>query len=166
MRRKSSAEMIASRIEKLRAVMPDVTFTADIIVGFPGENEADFQETAAFLKKINLLDCHIFAFSPRPDTEAASMPDQISAEIKAEREKILSAIIRSSTQSVIEGYLGKTVTVLFEEEKGGFAIGHTANFIPVYTERFENCHNSLVNIKITKLKNGKLYGERITGGAK
>lgn len=164
MRRKSNADVIKARIKKLRAAMPDVTFTADVIVGFPGESDEDFAKTAAFLEEINLLDCHIFAFSPRPDTEAAEMPDQISSEVKASREKILSDIIKASTQNVIEAYVGKAVTVLFEEEKAGFAIGHTANFIPVYTESFENCHNTLANIVITRAEDGKLYGNFPIGG--
>lgn len=163
MRRKSSAEMIRARIEKLRRALPDVTFTADIIVGFPNETDGDFAETAAFLREIDLLDCHIFAFSPRPDTEAASMPNQVPTEVKSAREKTLAAIVAKSKQKVIAPYVGKTVTVLFEEEKDGYAVGHTANFIPVCTEPFDDCHNTLANITVTRAENGRLYGKRLGG---
>ena len=162
MRRKSNAEMMRSRVQKLRAAMPDVTFTADVIVGFPGETDEDFAETAAFLETVTLLDCHIFAFSPRPGTEAAELPDQIPSEVKSSREKTLMAIQASATVRVLSDYVGKTVTVLVEEEKDGFSLGHTQNFIPVAIERFDNCHNTLVNVKITNQKNGKLFGERVS----
>lgn len=160
MRRRSSAEMIRARMEKLRAAMPDVTFTADVIVGFPGERDCDFDETAAFLKEAKLLDCHIFAFSPRPGTEAATMPDQIPADVKAAREKALAAIQASATADLLDSYIGKDVTVLIEEEKDGFSLGHTANFLPVAIERFDNCHNVLINVRITARKDGRLYGTR------
>lgn len=164
MRRKSNAEMMRDRMTKLRSAMPDVTFTADIIVGFPGETDEDFATTAAFLKEARLLDCHIFAFSPRPGTEAATMPDQIPSDVKAAREKTLAAIQAASTDAVIADYIGKTLPVLIEEEKDAFSLGHTQNFIPVATKAFENCHNTLVNIKITHKKEGKLYGERVLSG--
>lgn len=163
MRRKSNAEQIRARIAKLREALPDVTFTADVIVGFPGESDEDFATTAAFLREIKLLDCHIFAFSPRPDTEAAEMKDQIAPDVKSSREKILQKIITQTRENILNSYIGKTVTVLFEEEKDGFAIGHTANFIEVYTQRFDGCHNTLANIKITRLKDDKLYGEKLGG---
>ena len=92
------------------------------------------------------------------------MPHQIASDVKSEREKILAAIIENSRDKVIGEYIGKTVTALFEEEKGGDAIGHTANFIPVYTKSFENSHNTLANIAITRAEDGKLYGKRLTGG--
>ena len=162
MRRRSNAEMMKERMKKLRAAMPDVTFTADIIVGFPGESDADFEETARFLEEASLLDFHIFAFSPRPGTEAASMPDQISAEVKAAREKVLEAIRTTSTEAILSAYIGKTLSVLIEEEKDGFSLGHTENFLPVATDRFDGCHNTLTEITATQIKDGKLYGIRKT----
>lgn len=161
MRRRSNAEMMKERMAKLRAALPNVTFTADIIVGFPGETDADFAATAAFLEEARLLDCHIFAFSPRPDTEAATMPDQIPSDIKASREKTLAAIQKASTETILDRYIGKTVTVLVEEEKDGLSLGHTENFIPVATARFDNCHNTLVNIKITERRGNMLFGTRL-----
>ncbi|MBR2986953.1 MAG: tRNA (N(6)-L-threonylcarbamoyladenosine(37)-C(2))-methylthiotransferase MtaB [Clostridia bacterium] len=161
MRRRSSAEMIKERMGKLRKAMPDVTFTADIIVGFPGETDEDFALTERFLSEASLLDFHIFAFSPRPGTEAALMPDQISSEVKAAREQRLETLRRASTDAILDGYIGKILTVLIEEEKDGFSSGHTENFLPVATERFDHCHNTLINVLITDRKDGRLLGKRL-----
>ncbi len=159
MRRKCSAEMMKEKIALLRRYLPDVTFTADIIVGFPGESEEDFHKTTAFLEEVQLLDCHIFTFSPRPGTEAATLPDQIPEEVKSKREKALSAILQKTKGEIYAAYIGKTVSVLFEEEKDARSLGHTDTFLPVAVARFDHCHNTLYPVKITAMENGRLYGE-------
>lgn len=158
MRRKNNAPMAKEAIATLRTLLPDVTFTADIIVGFPGETEEDFNETARFLEEVKLLDCHIFAFSPRPGTEAAEMREQINGDIKTLREKKLQEITSRSRQAVLEAYLGKTAPVLFEEEKNGYAIGHTDNFLDVVVKTDADLHNQISNIYFEKTENNRLIG--------
>lgn len=159
MKRKNNAPFAENAMEKLRAAMPDATFTADIIVGFPGESEEDFQETAAFLNRVNLLDCHIFAFSPRPDTEAATMKGQIHGEVKAEREKRLSAICKETQRRVLESFLHTKAEVLFEEAVDGYAIGHTANYIEVRLKTEEDLHNTLKTVTLTAIDGSSMMAE-------
>ncbi len=158
MRRRNTAEQAEQAIAAMRKAMPDATFTADVIVGFPGESEEDFAVTEAFLARVKLLDCHIFAFSPRPGTEAAEMPHRISGKVKAEREKVLAKTVAQTKEEILAAMLGKTVEVLFEENKDGYAIGHTANYIEVALETNAPLHNSLVNVRITSSDKTRLVG--------
>lgn len=158
MRRKNNAEQAKDAISNLRTLLSDVTFTADIIVGFPGESEEDFNETAKFLEEVRLLDCHIFAFSPRPGTEAAELKDQISGDVKAKREKILQNITAASRQAVMESFLGKSAQVLFEEQKDGYNVGHTDNFIEVAVVSQDDLHNQVVKITFEKTENNRMIG--------
>ena len=131
MRRKYNTKMIRKSVDALRAAFHDAMFTADVIVGFPGESEEDFRESAKFIDSLDLLFIHIFTYSRRPGTEAAGMSCQIPEEIKNARSEILSGIRERSFLRAVGKYIGKTLPVIFEEEKGGFATGHTANFIEV-----------------------------------
>ena len=158
MRRKNNAEQAKEAIANLRALLPDVTFTADIIVGFPDERDEDFNQTARFLEEVKLLDCHIFAFSPRPGTEAAEMPNQISGDIKAQREKKLQEITVLSRRCVMESFVGTTAEVLFEEEKDGYQIGHTANFLDVAIKSDSDFHNQIYQVYFEKTENNRLIG--------
>ena len=158
MRRRNNASQAGDAIKNLRALLPNVTFTADIIVGFPGETDEDFNETAAFLEDVKLLDCHIFAFSPRPGTEAAEMKEQISGSVKALREKKLQEITALSRKIVMEAYIGKSATVLFEEHHNGYAIGHTANFIDVAVKTDSDLHNQIATVTFEKYENNRMIG--------
>jgi len=158
MRRRNNAEMARDAMENLRAILSDVTFTADIIVGFPGETDEDFGETARFLEEAKLLDCHIFAFSPRPGTEAADMQGQISGKTKAAREKKLQDVTALSRKSVMESFLGKSAPVLFEEHKDGYALGHADNFLDVAVKTDADLHNQIANVFFEKIENNRMIG--------
>lgn len=158
MRRKNNAEQAMEAMANLRALLCDVTFTADIIVGFPGETDEDFNQTAKFLEEIKLLDCHIFAFSPRPGTEAADMKEQINGDVKAQREKELQQITKASRQAVMESFLGKSAFVLFEEQKDGYNVGHTDNFLEVAVLSNQDLHNQIVKITFEKIENNRMIG--------
>lgn len=158
MRRKNNAEQAKTAILTLRSLLCDVTFTADIIVGFPGESEEDFQQTVSFLEEVLLLDCHIFAFSPRPGTEAAEMKEQISGEIKTLREKKLQEITALSRKRVMESFLGKSAPVLFEEHKNGYCLGHTDNFLEVAVKSDADLHNQVATVCFEKIENNRMIG--------
>lgn len=158
MKRRNNTAMAKEAVAHIRKIMPDATFTADIIVGFPGETEEDFAATAAFVAELGLLDCHIFAFSPRPGTEAAAMPDQLSSAVKAKREKTLAAIVQQSRASLLSSYIGQTVTVLFEEYKNSLAYGHTANFLEVCAPAKRDLHNTLLSVCLERHDGQKLFG--------
>ena len=152
MNRKYTTEEFKNIVEILRKYYDDVILTTDIIVGFPGENEEEFEETYNFLKEIKFYKMHVFPYSPRKGTLAERMPEQVDGNIKEKRSKKL---IKMSEQNQLEynkKLIGKEVDVLFEEpeEKNNvlFYKGHTQNYILVKHESKENLENQIKRVKI------------------
>ena len=152
MNRKYTTEEFKNIVEILRKYYNDVIITTDIIVGFPGENEEEFEETYNFLKEIKFYKMHVFPYSPRKGTLAERMPEQVDGNIKEKRSKKL---IKMSEQNQLEynkKLIGKEVDVLFEEpeEKNNvlFYKGHTQNYILVKHESKENLENQIKRVKI------------------
>lgn len=119
-------------VEKLRAAFPGASFTTDIIVGFPGETEADFEESAAFVREIGFLKVHVFSFSRRAGTPAYDMPDQIDEAEKARRSHRLQAEADAVRARVIAGMEGRPVEVLLEKPVNNTLFtGYTREYVPV-----------------------------------
>jgi len=156
MRRKYNVSMVEGYIDDIREKMPGVTFTADIIVGFPGETEENFNETAEFCKRVGFTHLHIFPYSKRAGTEAADMEDQISENVKAERLEKLDAIWREGVYNMAKEYIGSTKEVLFECCEDGRAVGHTAEFLEVSVITDEDLHAEIRTVKLNGF-DGKLY---------
>ena len=131
MGRRYTTEFIASAAEKLRAAIPNVQFTGDVIVGFPGETEEEFETTCEFIKRLRPLDLHVFPYSRRKGTRAASMPDQVPQEIKHLRSEKLIAIENAIRAEVIAEAEKRPLDVLFETEKDGAFEGFSREYIPV-----------------------------------
>ncbi len=131
MKRKYNTKMALEAIERLRRVMPTVQFTTDIIVGFPGETEEDFEETVRFVEKVGFLTVHVFPYSRRKGTVADQMPGQIEESVKHERVRQLSTRQNELRSRILETWLGETVSVLFETDCDGYSVGHTEHFIEV-----------------------------------
>ena len=135
MRRRYTAEMALAAMERVRGVMPDVTFGADVIVGFPGETEAEFAETVEFCRRARFLHLHIFPYSIREGTEAAVMPDQIPEPVKKARVRALEDVDDAIRTEMLAEYVaahGTTpVHVLVEKAENGVANGHTEHFVEV-----------------------------------
>ncbi len=133
MRRKYNAETAYKNMQYLRSVIPNIKFTADMIVGFPGETEEDFAQSLEFAKKANFLHIHIFTYSKRPGTEAAEMPGQIPEKAKGERAKRLAAVCAETKNSILLSALaeGKALEMLAETVENGLAHGHTPDFIEI-----------------------------------
>ena len=131
MNRKYTTSDFKEVVERLRNAYNDVILTTDIIVGFPGESEDDFNNTYNFLKDIKFYKMHVFKYSPRKGTVAAKMNDQISPEIKEKRSKELIKLSDENELDYLKSYVGKNVEVLFEEVDGEFIKGHTQNYILV-----------------------------------
>jgi threonylcarbamoyladenosine tRNA methylthiotransferase MtaB len=129
-RRYTVAEYIAVA-EKLRQNFPNTAITTDVIVGFPGETETDFNDCCDNIKKIGFSDIHIFPYSKREGTAAYLMDEQIPENVKHERAKILSEIVEDMKKDFAESMRGKALTVLFEKEKRpGVHVGFTENYLP------------------------------------
>lgn len=135
MRRRYTADMALEAIHRVRTAIPDVTFGADVIVGFPGETDAEFSETVEFCRRARFLHLHLFPYSIREGTEAASMPDQIPEHIKKERLRALEEIQTELRREMLETYVAEhnriPVFVLVEKIENGVANGHTEHFVEV-----------------------------------
>ena len=148
MRRRYNAETAESNIAYIRGKIPGVTFTADIIVGFPGETEEMFMETVDFVKRVGFIHLHIFPYSKRPGTEAAEMEDQIPEETKNERLKRLEDAEREAALKIAENYVGSQKDVLFELCEDGRAVGHTAEFLEVTVITPDDLHGQIKTVKL------------------
>lgn len=142
-------------VEKLRKAFDNPAITTDVIVGFPGETEEEFEETRKFLEEINLYEMHIFKYSIRKGTIAAKMPDQIPDPVKAIRSDVLLEMEERQSIEYRKTYIGKEVSVLFEEEKkilgDSYQIGHTPQYVKVALKTKENLSNQILTGKVTKL---------------
>ena len=132
MNRRYSVEEFKNIVELLKKNYEDVNLTTDIIVGFPGETEEEFQKTYEFLKEIKFYKMHIFKYSQRKGTKAAVMSGQIDGNKKEERSRKLIELSDKNEEEYNKKYVGKEVEVLWEEEKKGFYKGHTKNYILAY----------------------------------
>ncbi len=153
MRRRYNTTQAKRNMDALRSYMPDVCFSADVIVGFPGESREDFSETVQFLSEARLLHGHIFSYSKRAGTEAAVMKGQIPEEIKKERNRTLTELCDRSGNEIISSYVGKRMEVLFETFTEGYAYGHTDNFIEVRAEATAEVCGNILPIEIIATDN-------------
>ena len=164
MRRKYNRDMAMTGIERLRAAFPRLELTTDFIVGFPGESDADFADTLSFAKAADFLQMHVFAYSPREGTPAASMKGQPDEATKKTRSATLIAHGEALKQKRLEKALEHPLqTVLFETYENGRAIGHTDAFYTVSMESDTPLHGELLPVRLTKTENGVLYAERRNG---
>lgn len=156
MRRKYNAETAWRNIENTRAALPDVQFTTDFIVGFPGETDEDFAETMEFARRVGFLATHVFKYSKRAGTPAAKMPDQIPEEVKHARSQALIALSAESTAHCLAEILAAhpTETVLFEQKIGGLWSGHTAAFAEVRAASDADLHGELRKVRLDKIEDG------------
>ena len=152
MNRKYTTIEINEIIERLRKYYNDVILTTDIIVGFPGETEEEFNKTYEFLKNAKLYKMHVFQYSPRKGTRAAQMPNQVDGNIKEARSKKLIELSNENQLSYNKSLIGQTVQVLFEDkevENGKiYYKGHTQNYILVKCETNEELENTFKDVKV------------------
>ena len=147
MNRRYTTEEFRDVTKRLRSKFPNVALTTDIIVGFPGETDDEFNTTYEFLKDIAFYKMHIFKYSQRKGTKAAVMPNQIDGKIKEERSKKLIELSNENEYNYNKKYIGKQVEVLFEEREGEYLKGHTTNYIVV---KHKTDKDDLIN-KIAKV---------------
>lgn len=164
MRRKYNSKMAMRAIELLRDAFPTSHFTTDVIVGFPGETDEDFLETVEFAKKARFLQIHIFPYSKRAGTLAASMPNQLPKQIKKERLAALSAVEASIRHEILSKTVdaNETVEVLFETFDGNRVIGHTASFIEVSAPSDVPLHSITRNVRLISTDGNLCFGEIIS----
>ena len=154
MNRKYTTSQVSEIIDRLRKYYDDVILTTDIIVGFPGETEEEFNKTYEFLKQAQLYKMHVFQYSPRKGTRAAEMQNQIDGNIKEARSRKLIKLSNENQLKYNENLIGKNVEVLFEDKEVDDGIiyfkGHTKNYILVKYKTGEELENTLKMVKVLK----------------
>lgn len=161
MNRKYTKNAYFEKIKKIREARPDVNLTTDVIVGFPGETEEEFLECVAFCQKVGFSKIHVFPYSKREGTKAASMEGQLPNAVKKERARRLIEIDKQLQLQFHEKFLGKVVTVLIEEIKDGVSVGHTENFLKVEIDAVLN-ENTFYDVIVCNAFVDKVKGELIS----
>ena len=165
MNRRYTAEEYFESVEKLKSKIDGVALTTDIIVGFPGETDKEFEETYEFVKKVGFSRIHVFQYSPRKGTPAASHSEQIDGSTKAERSKKLIELGKRLTKEYNNEFIGRELDVLFEEENSTddeYIEGYTTNYIRVAVKgNIEELENEIKKVKIESAKEKYLIGSII-----
>ena len=163
MKRRYNRAMALKNIAHIREKMPGVMLTADLMVGFPGESEEDFLDTLRFVGEAGLLDAHVFAYSKREGTPAATYENQVPEQLKKERSARLIAECARVRDDILESVVtsGKPLSVIMETRKGSALHGHSDSYIEVCAESKEDKRGDLVSVKPLYHKNGVIYGEII-----
>lgn len=157
MNRKYTAETFEKEVNLLRKTFPDVALTTDVIVGFPGETEEEFNETYKYLSKIRFTKLHVFKYSPRKGTVAAKMKNQIDSTVKEKRSHKLIELSNECEIEFLDRYVGKELKVLFEKQDGEYIKGHTTNYLVVKAKETE-LENQIKDVKIVSRDNLELIG--------
>ena len=163
MRRKYNSEQAMAAIELLRERIPGVQFTTDVIVGFPGETDEDFRETYDFIDKAGFLHVHIFPYSKRAGTPAATMKGQVAEEIKRERLHILEELVAQKRAEILAKEIERQAVrrVLFESARDGKIYGHTAEFLEVAVTSELPLHGEFADVRLTHTDGSLCFGELI-----
>ena len=160
MNRKYDTARYLQSVRLLRQYFADPAITTDLIVGFPGETQEEFAQTLTFIRTCAFSAMHVFPYSKRPGTPAAKMPGQIANAVKADRAHAAAQVAEEMERAYLNRFVGRTVPVLFEEEREGLWWGHTPNYIPVAVKG-ANLHNRVADVRLTGVENGVAGGELV-----
>jgi tRNA-2-methylthio-N6-dimethylallyladenosine synthase len=162
MHRGYTRERVAGIIEKLRRVQPEMGITTDIIVGFPGETEEDFEATLSLAREVEFDNAYIFKYSPRKDTPAATMPDQLPLQVKEERNARLLKLVNEIAARKYSAYVGRRVEMLVEgpsKRNPARMTGRTRSNKIVVIEGSERHRGQIMDVKVTRAGSFTLYGD-------
>lgn len=155
MNRRYTAEEYREKCEILRKYYPAPALTTDVIIGFPGETEEEFEESRSFVDSIHFYETHIFPYSKREGTKAAGMPDQLTEQVKKERSRILIALGKEHQREYMEQFLGQEKEVLFEEQQTvegqEYWTGHTMEYLKIAVISEENLENKRVMVQLREM---------------
>lgn len=150
MKRRYQRELYSERVAKIKTVMPNCCIGVDVIVGFPGETEADFLDTYQFLNELDISYLHVFTYSEREQTEAATMKGKVLGSTRFDRNKMLHILSDKKRRAFYETQIGSEAQVLFEDDqKNGFMHGFTKNYVKVRAKYDPVMVNELKHVKLT-----------------
>ncbi|MQY55721.1 MAG: radical SAM protein [Dehalococcoidia bacterium] len=164
MKRCYSLDDYRRAIDLIRGAIPGVAITTDVMVGFPGESDEEFEQSYHFCQQAGFANIHVFPFSPRPGTLAARMPQQIDERVKKERKQRMLELAQNCRHSFCEQFLGQVMPVLWEKETSlgsGIHSGLTDNYIRVFTPSYEPLTNKIVSVKLVRFHNQGMWGELV-----
>lgn len=163
MARKTSQRDFRSLVERIRAAIPGVSITTDVIVGFPGETDVEFEESCAFIESIGFSGGHVFAYSARPETPAAGYPNQVLHTIRRQRSKVLRELFSNQAATFRKRFLEQKLEVLWEKSvkttDGWNSSGWSDNYIRVSATMPGYCWNNINPVFIRNVTNAGLSGE-------
>jgi threonylcarbamoyladenosine tRNA methylthiotransferase MtaB len=162
MRRSYSLGQYQRAMNLIKDTIPEAAITTDMIVGFPGETDEEFEHSYSFCQRAGFANIHVFPYSPRPETAAHGMPEQIKDQVKQERNQRMLALSRSSRRKFCEQSLGQTMAVLWEKETkpgSGIYSGLTSNYIRVFARSESFLNNEITPVKLVGLRNHEMWGE-------
>lgn len=161
MNRHYTAEEYRHLAQKLRENFADCTLTTDIMVGFAGENDEDFEESLNFMEEIAFEKVHVFPYSVRKGTRAEKLPGHLDKKVKEERAKIMTNKAEEIRKKFFEKQIGKTVSVIFETKtEDGYFSGHTANYTPVKAKLPDEMQGELIEVEIVGVEGEHCVGIR------
>jgi len=162
MNRKYTRQIFMETADRLRNAHPDFTFTTDIIVGFPGETDVDFEETLAVMREVKFAKVHMFPYSDRPRTKSALMPNKVPHDIIKARKQEVLRLSEQCSYELRNQYVGRTMTILTEngdKSHPGKIAGHTDNFLMVWIPDENITPNQLVEVKLVANTPDGLIGQ-------
>ena len=148
-------------VQRIRKMFADAAITTDIMVGFAGETEEEFNQSLSFVNKVGFARSHIFPYSVREGTPAADYKNQVDGKTKESRAKIMAKAALKSEAEFLSNLKGKTFPVLFENFENGRFEGYTPNYSKVYVKTSENLHGTIRNVKITAAFDNYCEGELV-----
>lgn len=158
MRRKYKTELYADRVAQIKKLNPDACIGVDVIVGFPGETEADFLATTHFLKDLDISYLHVFTYSERANTGAPKLGTKVPMSVRSERSKILHLLSDRKKQHFYQTQEGKEKAVLFEQEDNeGWLYGFTENYVKVKVPYDETLVNQICQVLLTEIDRDGLF---------
>jgi len=161
MNRRYTTDEYKEAVQKIRQYFDTPAITTDIIAGFPGETDEEFEKTYSYLSDINLYEMHIFPFSRRSGTKAYDMKNQIDNDVKHKRSEKLIALANRNKEEFEKGLIGKTFDVLFEQREEQYYQGYTKNYVKIYVKTQKDLSGKLLDVRINSFENDKLIGELI-----
>ena len=164
MGRRYSLDDYRRALKLIKETIPGVAITTDIMVGFPGESDEEFEQSYHFCQQAGFANIHVFPFSPRPETVAAKMPDQVRDTVKKERTQRMLELSRICRYSFCQQFLGQIMSVLWEKETGpgiGIYSGLTDNYIKVFTQSQKPLTNKIAPVTLTGFHDQGMWGESV-----
>jgi threonylcarbamoyladenosine tRNA methylthiotransferase MtaB len=164
MRRSYSLDQYQRTVNLIKEKIPEVAITTDIMVGFPGESDDEFEQSYSFCQQTGFANIHVFPFSLRPETAAARMPGQTKDKVKQERNQRMLELSRSSRRRFCEQFLGQAMPVLWEKEtspRSGIYSGLTGNYIRVFANSEKSLNNEITPVKLVEFHNQGIWAELV-----